>query len=85
MPVPQTPTQSTFAPLPIQNQPRKSAVNEMLIYLFYFTEYVSFLVASRQNIPLKPIKNTLKEKNHCAHEPISHPFGVIYYVFAFLF
>ena|GEM_PF-5909436 len=57
----------------------------MLIYLFYFTEYVSFLVASRQNIPLKPIKNTLKEKNHCAHEPISHPFGVIYYVFAFLF
>ena len=62
MPVPQTPTQSTFAPLPIQNQPRKCAGYEMLIYLFYFTKHVSFLVASRQNIPLKPIKNTLKRE-----------------------
>ena len=61
-PVPQTPAQSAFAPCHIQNQPRKSAVNEMLIYLFYFTKHVSFLVASRQNIPLKPIKNTPKRE-----------------------
>jgi hypothetical protein len=29
---------------------------------FYFTKHASFLVASRQNIPLKPIKNTPKRE-----------------------
>jgi len=60
--MPQAPAQSAFAPYPIQNQPWQSAASEMLIYLFYFTKYNFLPIASRQNILLKPIKNTPKRE-----------------------